>query len=124
MGKTKKILVALLALVLTLGMSAAPSLAQQSTASEKAAPVKPEAKERITVKGKIAYMKDRGYYLTGEDQPGEYIIVNPNEKKLKSLMNQKKIVTAEGYLTMGADLIFIEKIDGKKYSGDGIPAAK
>jgi hypothetical protein len=124
MKKTQRILMTMLALMLAMGLSAAICAAQQPAATKEPAQVKPEAKERIVVKGKIAYMKDMGYYLTGEDQPGEYIIVNPNEKKLKSLMKQKKIITAEGYLTMGADLFFIEKIDGKKYRGDGKPAAK
>ena len=124
MEKAKRILVMMLALMLAIGLSAAPCMAQQPAASKDSAPVKPEAKERIVVKGKIAYMKDMGYYLTGEDQPGEYIIVNPNAKQLKNLMNRKNTIRAEGYLTMGADLFFIEKIDGKKYRGDEKPVAK
>ena len=124
MKKTQRILMTMLALMLAMGLSAALCMAQQPAATKDSAQVKPEAKERIVVKGKIAYMKDMGYYLTGEDQPGEYIIVNPNAKQLKNLMNQKKTIRAEGYLTMGADLFFIEKIDGKKYRGDEKPVAK
>jgi len=54
-----------------------------------------------------------------KDPPGEYMIVNLDEKKLKSLMKPKRVVTAEGYLTMGAEQSFIEKIDGKIYRSDG-----
>jgi len=75
--------------------------------------------QRIIVNGKIATIKNLGYYLLGKDPPGEYMIVNLDEKKLKSLMKPKRVVTAEGYLTMGAEKSMIEKIDGKGYRSDG-----
>lgn len=78
----------------------------------------PQQMQKITVKGKIAYMKNLGgYYVNGEDPPGEYMVVNMNTKVLKKLMKSGKTVTIEGHLTIGADHLFIEKIDGKKYIG-------
>jgi len=124
MKKTKRMLVTILALVLAIGLSAAICAAQQPTATGKSAPTKPEAKNRIVVKGKIAQMGSVGYYLQGEDPASEFIIVNPNEKKLKSLMKKGNTVKIEGYTTIGADRLFVEKIEGKKYQGDSKSAVQ
>ena len=118
MKKTKRILVAMLALALAVGLSAAICAAQQPTAPEKSAPTKSEAKDRIVVKGKIAQMGSAGYYVQGEDPPDALIIDNPNAKQLKSLMKKGNTVKIEGYRTIGADHLFVEKINGKKYHGD------
>jgi hypothetical protein len=75
--------------------------------------------KKVTVKGKILYMKSLGgYYLMGEDPPGEMIIENPNPGLLKTLHEKGKTVTVEGYNTIGADHFFIEKLDGKPYRGE------
>jgi hypothetical protein len=125
MEKTKRILVAMLALMLTIGFSEAISLAQQPAASEKSAPVKHDTMERIIVKGKIVNRAAfGGYYVQGEDPVGEFFIVNQNARVLKSHMTKGKAIKIEGRLTISADHLFIEKINGKKYSGDGKPAAK
>jgi hypothetical protein len=39
-------------------------------------------------------------------------------------MNSGKTVTIEGHYTIGADHLFIEKIDGKQYQGAKEPASK
>ncbi len=88
------------------------------------APAKETKKEpfRITVEGKIKYMKDLGgYYLQGEKPRNEFMIVNQNPKVLKKIMDSKKTVTAKGTLR-AAEFLTIETIDGKKYSGE--PAKK
>jgi hypothetical protein len=119
MEKTKRILVAMLALVLAIGLSATMSIAQQQAATEKSASVKHDVKERIIVKGKIAYRETfGGYYVQGEDPVGEFFIVNQNARVLKSHMTKGKAIKIEGRLTISADHLFIEKINGKKYRGD------
>ena len=67
------------------------------------------------VKGKIASFGGR-YYVLGQNPPGEFLVENENPKVLGGLLKGGKILTVEGHLTLGADLLFIEKIDGKPYS--------
>ncbi len=124
MKKTKKILVTTLALALAIGLSTGVCVAQQPTATDKSAPTKSETKDRIVVKGKIAQMGSAGYYVQGEDPPGELLIVNPNAKQLASLMKKGNTVKIEGYRTISADRLFVEKIDGKKYHGDSKSAVQ
>jgi hypothetical protein len=124
MKKTMRTLVAMLAIAIAVGLSAALCIAQQSAATKESSPVKSEAKDRLTIKGKIVQMGSTGYYLQGEDPPGEFMIVNPNEKQLKSLMKKGNTVKVEGYTTVSADRLFVEKIDGKRYRGDGRPTAQ
>jgi hypothetical protein len=119
MKKTKRVLVTMLALVLAIGLSAAICAAQQPSVTGKSAPAKPEAKDRLMIKGKIGQMGSAQYYVQGENPPGEYLIVNPNAKQLQGLKKRGKTVRVEGYTTVSADRIFIEKIDGKSYRGDG-----
>jgi hypothetical protein len=72
---------------------------------------------RITVEGKINYMKDLGgYYLQGEKPRNEFMIVNQDPKVLKKIMQSKKTIAAERTLR-GAEFLTIETIDGNKYSG-------
>ena len=74
--------------------------------------------QEITVTGKIQYMKNLGgYFLMGKDPFGPFIIVNQNPPLLKSLMKANRTMTIDGFLTLGADFLFIERIDGKKYKG-------
>jgi hypothetical protein len=73
---------------------------------------------KVTVKGKIGYMKSvSAYVIHGEAPPDELFIVNPDPKILETLMKSGKTVTIEGHYTIGADHLFIEKIDGKAYQG-------
>ena len=114
----------MLALVLAIALSAAICAAQQPTATEKSAPTKFETKDRIVVKGKIAQMNSANYYVQGEDPPDALFIDNPNAKQLKNLMKKGSTVKIEGYRTIGADRLFVEKIDGKKYHGDSKSAVQ
>src|SRR5512139_3670664 len=124
MRKTKRTLEAMLALVLASGLSAAACAARQPTAIDKSVPAKSEAKDRIVVKGKIAEMGSAGYYVLGEEPASEFLIVNPNVKQLNKLMKKGNTVRIEGYTTIGADRLFVEKIDGKKYHGDSKTAVQ
>lgn len=73
---------------------------------------------KTTVKGKIGYMKNLGGYIVqGENPPDELFIVNQDPKLLEDLMKSGKTVTIEGHYTIGADHLFIEKIDGQPYRG-------
>ncbi len=79
---------------------------------------KPDAqKSRITVQGTIGYNESFGGYFVNQDPVGRLFIVNKNPDVLKKLMEGKQKVTIEGYLTVGADHLFIEKINGRKYDG-------
>ena len=74
--------------------------------------------EPVTVTGKINYMDRTGsYYLQSEKPHSVLIIVNQDPKILEALKVSGKTVTVEGKLTGGADLLFVEKIDGKPYIG-------
>ena len=74
---------------------------------------------KVTVKGKIDYMKNfGGYYVTSDDPPGEYFIVNQNQKLLEQLFKNRKAITIDGHFTIGADHLFIERIDGQPYTGE------
>lgn len=106
-------------LVITLGLSLVLFLAgiglPQSTGEGKAeVPAKQAAK--ITITGKIVYMKSYGGYIVISEKPHEeYKILNANEKILSALAKKGKPVTIEGVLPRGAYLLQIDKIDGKKY---------
>ena len=72
---------------------------------------------KLTVKGKIGYMKNSDAYIVrGEAPPDELFIVNQDPKLLENLMKSGKTVTIEGHYTIGADHLFIEKIDGQPYA--------
>jgi hypothetical protein len=73
---------------------------------------------KVTVKGKIGYMERLGaYIIRGEDPPDELFVVNQNPKLLEELMKSGKTVIIDGHYTIGADHLFIEKIDGQAYRG-------
>jgi hypothetical protein len=109
---TKRNIILLMILAFSLLFCAASIGLAQDAASGKDTP-------QVTITGKIGYMESLGgYYVMGEDPPSELFIVNKNQKMLKKLKNSGKKHTIKGYLTIGADHLMIEKIDGKKYSAD------
>ena len=72
----------------------------------------------ITIKGKIDYMKNLGgYFVLGDVPAREYFIMNQDLKLLEALFKSGKIVTIEGRIVRGAEYLFIDKIDGKPYTG-------
>jgi len=92
-------------------------LAAFSAEAQKAGPQKAE-ELKVTVTGKIGYMKNLDAYIVkGENPPDQCFVVNPNNKVLEALYKSQKTVTVVGHYTIGADHLFIEKIDGKPYKG-------
>ena len=107
------ITIALLALSLVAGIGCA----QKSVQGQGAASAKPEG-PAFTVKGKIEYWKNiNDYVIIGEEPPRTYYIVNQAPKIMEKSFKSKKIITIEGRRTMGADNLFIERIDGQAYRG-------
>ena len=93
------------------------SLPAFSVAAEKAGSQK-AGEPKVTVTGKIGYMKNLDAYLVkGENPPDQIFIVNPNKKVLEALYKSQKTITVIGHYTIGADHLFIEKLDGKPYKG-------
>ena len=103
---------------------AAASCAQRPAQSPSTGVMKLEG-TKVTIEGKIAHMKSlNAYVVRGEAPPDELFIVNQDPKFLEKLMKSGKTVTIEGHYTIGADHLFIEKIDGKRYQGAKEPASK
>jgi hypothetical protein len=81
--------------------------------------------EKVTMHGKIEFMKTMGgYFLNTENPHQEMIIVNQNPKMLEGFQKSGKKVTVKGHLTTGAEFLFIESIDGKPYKAEKGPAKK
>ncbi len=72
-----------------------------------------------TIQGTIDFMERLGgYFIRGQNPGGEFFIDNQNPKVLKGLKESGKTVTIQGYITnQGAEYFYIQKIDGKKYTG-------
>ena len=74
--------------------------------------------DRIVLKGKVDYMKMLGgYFIKGENPPGEFMIVNKNDKVFEKLMKSKNTIKIEGTLK-GGEWVTVEKINGKKYTAE------
>lgn len=75
-------------------------------------------KEKVILKGRIDFMPSLGgYYVKGEDPPTILFIENQNPRLLEEVFKSGKTVSIEGHLTVGADYLFIEKVDGRPYHG-------
>jgi len=100
--------------------------AQRSVQSQGNMDMQPQGPS-ITTKGKIDFMKNLGGYFVRSVEPsGEYYIINQDLKVLEELFKGGKTLTIQGRLdlTRGAEYLFIEKIDGKKYLGKTESAPK
>ena len=108
----KRLTVTGIALCLAICIMAAFSAEAQKAGSQKA------GEPKVTLTGKIGYMKNvDAYVVKGENPPENCFVVNPNKKALEALYKSQKTVTVVGHYTVGADQLFIEKIDGKPYKG-------
>jgi len=98
------------ALAATLGFAGGPAPGPGSAQAPSGEP--------IIVKGKVDFIAavDR-YFVRAENPHTDLMVVNPNPRALDQLSKSGKIVTVQGRLEGGADLLFIEKIDGKPYNG-------
>ncbi len=86
-----------------------------------------DARQDITLNGKIAYSKEFGGYFFHAGSAGDKIILNQNYEVLKQLAQSRKDVKIQGRINpvdFKARHIFIEKIDGKAYKGDKAPLVK
>ena len=74
----------------------------------------------IIVFGKIEYLQSEGgYFIRGDHPYGRlFKIANQNPEILEPLLKSgNKHVNIEGRLTAGTNILFIEKIGGKPYTG-------
>jgi hypothetical protein len=72
---------------------------------------------KVSLQGTFSYVQRTGNYMvTTEKPPVEYFIVNPEPAVLDKLVKEGKQVQIEGRLTIGADQLLVEKINGKQYS--------
>ena len=70
----------------------------------------------ISIEGKISYVQRTGYYMVTTESPlVEYFIVNQDANSLDKIIKLGKPVKIDGHLTVGADQLFVEKINGKQY---------
>ncbi len=86
-----------------------------------------DARQEISLTGKIAYAKEFGGYFFQAGMAGEKIILNQNYETLKKLAQSRTEVKIQGRINpvdIKARHIFIEKIDGKPYQGDKAPLVK
>jgi hypothetical protein len=118
----KKYLFSIMVSLALIGLVAGLVLAQ-GQAQAPAAKTEKVERDQISLVGMIDFIGGR-YYMKSERPPSEFIIVNQNSSVLEPLYRGKKKVSIEGYTTIGADRLFIQKIDGQPYEGEKPPAAK
>jgi len=85
------------------------------------------ATQPVTLMGKIGYDKNHGgYYLKNNPQYnfGNKVILNQDHGKLEKLHKRGKIASIQGKVDpreIFAHHLFIERINGKKYTGKQAP---
>lgn len=83
-----------------------------------------DARQEITLKGKIAYAKELGGYFFQTEKAGNKVILNQNYDTLKKLAQSRQAVKIQGRISpvdLKARHIYIEKVDDKPYQGDKAP---
>ncbi len=70
----------------------------------------------ITAKGTIKHLGGQ-FFLSSPEVKDSLLIMNPDAKLLDDLAKSGRTVTIQGRLPMGADALFIDKIDGKPFPG-------
>ena len=114
---TKKLMLGIVSLAIMVSL-VVPGLAQEAGKSLKS-PFSPQAASKVTMDGKIVFLKSYGGYIVIRQKPHEeYKIINENAKVLGALAKEGKTVNVEGTLPRGAYLLSIDKINGGKYQGD------
>jgi hypothetical protein len=100
----------LVALAASFGLAGGPAPEKVSNRAAKGEP--------IVVNGKVDFVQAVDRYFVRAEQPHtDLMVVNPNPELLGPLSKSGKTATIHGRLDGGADLLFIEKIDGKPYRG-------
>ena len=80
----------------------------------------------ITAKGTIKHLGGQ-FFLVSPENNDSFLIMEPDAKLLGDLAKSGRTVTIQGRLPIGADALFIDKIDGKPYparSGTPYPVEK
>ena len=86
-----------------------------------------DARQRLTLSGRIAYAQELGGYFLQAGKAGNKIILNQNYEVLKDLAQSRREVKVQGRVNpvdIKARHIFLETIDGKPYRGDKAPLVK
>ena len=105
------VILSVVALAASIGFAGGPAPEKGSAQAAKGEPV--------VIKGKVDFVQAVDRYFVRAEQPHtDLMVVNPNPKFLGQLSKSGKNVTIQGRLAGGADLLFIEKIDGKPYRGE------
>ena len=114
-----KRLIGTILMVSVVVMVACPGIAQKPQGQQTPEGKAPDS-PTVFVIGKIEYQQSQGGYFIRGDQPfGRiYKIANQNPEVLEPLLKSgNKLVNIEGRLTAGTNILFIEKIWGKPYTG-------
>jgi hypothetical protein len=118
--RMRRLLALLSAGMLALALTSAGALAQAAPQGDHPA-AKPAARGlKVTRQVKVGFLKPYGYYLKGPTEV--YMISNKNPDVLEPLFKSRQTVTIEAIAS--GDLLTIQTIDGKKYTGKPAPAAK
>jgi hypothetical protein len=113
----KKVMLGIVTLVIMVSL-VVPGIAQEAGKGQKPAVASQEV-PKVTMDGKIVFMKNYGGYIVISEKPHEeYKIINENATVLGALAKEGKTVKIEGTLPRGAYLLSIDKINGDKYQGD------
>ncbi|MGQ9919861.1 MAG: hypothetical protein ACUVRZ_00870 [Desulfobacca sp.] len=86
-----------------------------------------DARQRLSLTGRIAYAQELGGYFLQSGKAGNKIILNQNYERLQEIARSRREVKIQGRinpLDVKARHIFIETIDGKPYHGDKAPLVK
>ncbi len=120
----KRVTTAFLVLVLTL---AASSVWAQFIPDPDVQGKINDARQRVSLTGRIAYAQELGGYFLQSGKAGNKIILNQDYDTLKGLAQSRRQVKVQGRVNpadIKARHIFIETLDGQPYRGDKAPLVK
>jgi hypothetical protein len=86
-----------------------------------------DARQDISLTGKIAYAKELGGYFFQTEKAGNKVILNQNYDTLKKLAQSRQAVKIQGRISpvdIKARHIYLEKIDAQPYQGDKAPLVR
>lgn len=113
--------------VVLLALAASSALAQQYIPDPDVRGKINDARQRLTLTGRIAYAQELGGYFLQSGRAGNKIILNQNYPVLKEIAQSRREVKVQGRVNpvdIKARHIFIETIDGQPYHGDQAPLVK
>jgi hypothetical protein len=119
--------VTILMVVVLVALAASSALAQQYIPDPDVRGKINDARQRLTLTGRIAYAQELGGYFLQSGRAGNKIILNQNYPVLKEIAQSRREVKVQGRVNpvdIKARHIFIETIDGQPYKGDQAPLVK